>query len=83
METATISAALRPISETLACDGYGVDVELADAAVSVRVTAGPDACKECLVPKSLMAQLVLQALGDAGIGLAPEQVHLTYPDESS
>src|SRR6202034_2161045 len=58
-------------------------VELDGGAVTVRVSAGPDACEECLVPKALMTQLVLQALGNAGMGIPAEQVRLTYPGEQS
>jgi hypothetical protein len=73
--------ALRPITEALESDGYNVAVEMDRGAVTVRVSAGPDACAECLVPKPLMSELVLQALGDAGIGIAVDQVTLAYPGE--
>jgi hypothetical protein len=81
MNTETVDAALRPLTDALGCDGYAVDVALAGNAVLVHVTAGPDACADCLVPKALMTELVMQALGDAGLGVAPEQVSLTYPNE--
>lgn len=76
-----LGTALQPISQALESDGYAVEVELSGGALTVRVTAGPDACEECLVPKSLMTELVVQALGDAGMGLPREQVRLNYPGE--
>jgi hypothetical protein len=82
MNDQMLDAALRPISQALESDGYVVGVELAGGAVRMSVTAGPDACAECLVPKTLMTELVVQALGDAGLGLAREQITLTYPGEA-
>jgi hypothetical protein len=77
----TFGIALRPISQALESDGYNVAVELDGGEVTVRVSAGPDACAECLVPKPLMRELVLQALGDAGIGIAADEVKLAYPGD--
>jgi hypothetical protein len=77
----TIGAALRPISEGLEHDGYAVGVELAEGRLSIRVTAGRDACVDCLVPKSLMTELVMQALGDAGLHIPSDRLHLSYPNE--
>jgi hypothetical protein len=76
-----LSEALRPLAETLACDGYAVTAELAHDVVLVRVTAGPNACEECLVPKGIMGEIVAQALGDAGLGIERDQLRLTYPGE--
>jgi hypothetical protein len=45
------------------------------------VTAGRDACVECLVPKPLMTELVIQALGDAGLHIPSDLLHLSYPNE--
>jgi hypothetical protein len=81
VDTETIGTALHLVTQALESDGYTVDVELATGAVMVRVTAGPDACEECLVPKPLMTQLVIQALADAGMALVPEQIRLAYPGE--
>jgi hypothetical protein len=49
-------------------------IEEADAKLSVIITAGPDACEDCLVPKDLMRSMLSSELGiDAAI------IDLTYP----
>jgi hypothetical protein len=49
-------------------------IEEADAKLSVIITAGPDACEDCLVPKDLMRSMLSSELGvDAAV------IDLTYP----
>jgi hypothetical protein len=49
-------------------------IEEADAKLSVVITAGPDACEDCLVPKDLMRSMLSSELGiDAAI------IDITYP----
>jgi hypothetical protein len=49
-------------------------IEEADAKLSVIITAGPDACEDCLVPKDLMRSMLSSELGiDAAI------IDITYP----
>jgi hypothetical protein len=74
VNTATIDAALRPISDALERDGCTVGLELADGGVSLGLTAGPEACVDCLVLKPMMEQLFVQALGDAGLDLPGDRV---------
>ena len=82
MDLAAIDTALRPLSAALEQDGYKVAVEVVGHGVAVRVRAGHDACKECLVPKSVMAELMMQSLSDAGLPVSREQLTLSYPDEA-
>jgi hypothetical protein len=77
-----LDAALRPVSDGLRSDGYEVEVSVVDDVISVRVTAGPDACADCLVPKPLMTDIVVQALGDVGLQVPSERVRLTYPGDA-
>ena len=39
------------LSSALEADGYHMAIEEADAKLSVIITAGPDACEDCLVPE--------------------------------
>ena len=81
MDLTAIDTALRPLSAALEHDGYKVAIEVVEHGVAVRVRAGHDACEECLVPKSVMATLMLQSLSDAGLPVSREQLTLTYPAE--
>jgi len=72
--------ALEPVSSALAADGYVLSARFEEDALTVRIAAGPDACEDCLIPKSLMARMIGSALADAGV--AAGRVDLTYPDEA-
>jgi len=62
------------LAQTLEADGYHMDIEGDDSRVSVVITAGPDACEDCLVPKDLMRGILSNALGVSG-----ETIEITYP----
>jgi len=62
------------LTSALEADGYHMAIEEADAKLSVIITAGPDACEDCLVPKDLMRGMLSNELGvDASI------IDITYP----
>jgi hypothetical protein len=61
---------------TLAADGYLLDIAEAGTRVRVTITATPQACADCLVPKDLMRSI----LGDT-LGVPPDAIDLTYPNE--
>ena len=66
------------LSSALEADGYhlaiGENGAEADARLSVVITAGPDACEDCLVPKDLMRSMLSSELGvDAAL------IEITYP----
>ena len=62
------------LTSALEADGYHMAIEEADAKLSVIITAGPDACEDCLVPKDLMRSMLSSELGvDAAI------IDITYP----
>jgi hypothetical protein len=62
------------IASTLEADGYHLAIEELDSRLAVTITAGPDACEDCLVPKDLMRGILSQQLGiDGGM------IDLTYP----
>jgi hypothetical protein len=62
------------LTSALEADGYHMAIEEADAKLSVIITAGPDACEDCLVPKDLMRSMLGSELGvDAAL------IDITYP----
>jgi hypothetical protein len=69
--------ALTAIRTTLAADDYHLTVTRTGEGVAVRITAGPDACADCLVPKPLMRSMLRDALA------VPEHtITLLYPADT-
>jgi hypothetical protein len=64
------------LRSALAADGYLVDVAADGARVRVTISATPEACADCLVPKDLMRGILGQALG-----VPDDAIDLTYPSE--
>ena len=62
------------LADTLQADGYHMAIDGDESRVSVVITASPDACEDCLVPKDLMRGILSQALGVSG-----ETIEITYP----
>jgi hypothetical protein len=57
----TIERALQPIRDSLQADGFDLKVEgFEGGVVSLTVLAGPEACRECLLPQEHM-QLRLES----------------------
>lgn len=65
---------IQGLRQSLEADDYHLDVTVDGDAASATITAGPDACAECLVPKDLMKQMLSPMLG-----VAPERIEMTYP----
>jgi hypothetical protein len=62
------------LTSALEADGYHMAIEEADSKLSVIITAGPDACEDCLVPKDLMRSMLSSELGvDAAV------IEIAYP----
>jgi hypothetical protein len=55
-------ARLQPIQASLDADGYRLDAAEAGGRIGVRISAGPDACEDCLVPKQVMRGILGQVL---------------------
>jgi hypothetical protein len=66
-----------PIASTLAADGYRLAVAEAGERVRVTITATPEACADCLVPKDMMRGILGHALG-----VDSATIDLTYPSDS-
>lgn len=69
-------SALDGLRQTLAADDYRLAVREGGSTVEVRITAGPEACAECLVPKTIMRGLLESALG-----VQQDHIDLIYPTD--
>jgi hypothetical protein len=67
-------SALDGLRSTLAADDYRLAVTESGPGVEVRITAGPDACEDCLVPKPVMRSILGPALG-----VPEDSIALVYP----
>ena len=69
---------LATIRASLEADGYLLDVREDGERLDAQISAGPDACEDCLVPKDLMKVMLEQALG-----VPAQSIELRYPGESA
>jgi hypothetical protein len=77
-DPAVDETALADLRRTLAADDYAMDVRRDGDGVLVRITAGPDACADCLVPPPIMKGI----LGGA-LGVPEESISLVYPQDAA
>ena len=66
------------LASSLAADGYRMEIAEAGDRVRVTITATPQACADCLVPKDMMRGILGQALG-----VPRDAIDLTYPSAPS
>ena len=76
-----VRLAVRRIGDALAADGYVLTVHPGSGMPTFAVAAGPDACADCLVPRDLMASLLVEELERADIHVEGA-LHLTYPGDA-
>ncbi len=71
---------LSGLREGYQADGYDLHVEnVSDRVAKIRISAGPNACEECLVPKPIaikMIKMTLEGLPEI------EEVELAYPTDN-
>jgi hypothetical protein len=67
---------LQALRSSLDADGYRMEVHSEGGRTRVDISATPEACDDCLVPKDLMRGILQQALG-----VAADTIDLTYPRE--
>jgi hypothetical protein len=78
MNLEAITASLDAVRQTLEASGFNLEIEEPETAkLTVTVRPGPDACPECLVPKSMFKRIILDNLGSAK--LSPSSVVVRYP----
>ena len=68
--------ALDGLRSSLAADNYALDVAETGDGLEARITAGPDACADCLVPKDVMRGVLGSALG-----VPEDRITVHYPGE--
>jgi hypothetical protein len=81
MDMHLVKERLQPAYEFLAADGFGLEVAEEAGTLDITVTAGADACAECLVPKDVMTGILNQMLDPEGAN--PPTLRLTYPPVES
>jgi hypothetical protein len=69
---------LQALHDSLAADGYRLDLQQQEGRIGAVITAGPGTCMDCLVPKDVMRAILGQALGVDGT-----TIDLSYPSEAS
>ncbi len=62
------------LASTLAADGYQLEIAEAGDRICVTITATPQACADCLVPKDMMRAILGQTLG-----VSADAIDLAYP----
>jgi hypothetical protein len=65
------------LRSALAADGYLLEVAAEGTRVRVTISATPQACADCLVPKDLMRGLLERALG-----VPADTIDVTYPRDT-
>jgi hypothetical protein len=80
-ETRAVHDALGQLRQMLEADGYALSVDdLTDGTAHVTVSATEAACADCLAPKSVVADIMLNALSTVpGV----RRVDLTYPSDET
>lgn len=68
---------IKDLAASLETDGYHMNVSEAGSRVSVVITATPEACEDCLVPKDFMRGILANALGTDG-----DTIDITYPKDT-
>ena len=67
---------LATIRQALEADGYLLDLDPRPDRLVATISATPQSCEDCLVPKPVMLAMIEQALG------VPQQsIDLVYPGE--
>jgi hypothetical protein len=69
-------SALSGLRSTLEADDYRMSVTESGSSVEVTITAGPNACADCLVPKPIMRNIL-----HAALGVPEDAIVLVYPGE--
>ena len=62
------------LAASLEADGYRMAIDEDGSRLSVIITASPEACEDCLVPKDLMRGILATTLGVEG-----DSIDITYP----
>lgn len=67
----------------LTADGYLLDVHSAAGQVQISISATPEACADCLVPKDVMRTIAASMMNAAGATVAEQDIRIEYPEGSA
>ena len=82
-EGAALDRAFAKMRSLLQADGYDLAVARADAAgIVLGITAGPQACADCLVPPAIMEMYARDAIKDLA-EWADAPIAFRYPEKSA
>lgn len=76
-DTGALDAALDPMRQQLAVDGYGLRATPDGGVLEVEVFAQDGACEDCLIPKDLFGAMVDDQLQQAGLSF--DDLRVSYP----
>jgi len=72
--------ALAPLATAMQADGFEMIVESEANSIVLTISATPDACAECLIPKAIFKSMATKALDDSGVQI-PGEITIVYPAE--
>jgi hypothetical protein len=72
-----MSAALEPTRKGLEAAGFQLAIAEVEGRLQLKVIAAPEACEDCLVPKSLFRRMADDEVREAG--LAAVEMEILYP----
>jgi hypothetical protein len=76
-----VESALDSMRLMLRADGYGLDTRVDGPVVEIIVSATPDACAECLVPKEMFMTMAVDLLRGEGVDVATLAISVIYPED--
>jgi len=79
MNLEAITASLAATREGLDASYYSLEVAERDGHLLLTVAARPEACAKCLVPKSLLLQMVRDEIAEGGLEVG--EIDLVYPED--
>jgi len=80
MDIVAISASLAATREGLDTGHFSLDVAERDGRLKLTVGAKPEACAECLVPKSLFLRMVRDEIAEGGHEVGG--IDIIYPEDA-
>jgi hypothetical protein len=79
MNLEAISASLAATREGLDAGHFSLELAERDGRLLLMIGAKPEACAECLVPKSLFLQMVRDEIAEGGLEVAA--IEVVYPED--
>jgi hypothetical protein len=78
-EARQLDSVFSALRDTLQADDYDLSINHLDGRYVFNIEAGSSACADCLVPKSMFADIVVQVGREAGLDIARDRVVVIYP----